>query len=240
MKVTPSKSVNDPPTARAPHEHIICPYCGHAQAPADDCASCRGLFEPLSKQATQNAMGPWRIRDEASPFRPPCSYQTLQSLIKRARIGPDSVISGPTTRQFWARAADTPGVAHLLGQCHHCHTAADPSDALCTDCGASFLVDEDRNFLGLSPVRPLGPQAQPPAPRPTPPLRVDPFAGPPADAPPAAPPRRHSRMPMVILLVALAVALVAIVSAALRAATPGAAPAGSVPDPAATSSPDDK
>ncbi len=220
MRVSNHQSVNDQPPARAPHTSVVCPYCGHAQPPGHDCQACRGLFEPLSKQATQNAMGPWRIRDETAPFRPPCSYKTLVSLIKKGRISPDSIISGPTTRQFWARAADTPGVAHLLGACPHCRAEADPSDALCTDCGASFLIEEDRNHLGLAPIKPLTPGTTPSPAIKKPPavvLAPDPFASLEGGARPTSS-TRPSRMSVVVLMVATAMAAVALLMALLREA----------------------
>ncbi|MGD9692299.1 MAG: hypothetical protein AB7G17_12755 [Phycisphaerales bacterium] len=208
MKVATSKQVNDPPPARAPKASIVCPYCGESQPTADECRSCRGLFEPLSRQATQNAMGPWRIRDEAAPFRPPCSYATLLVLIKKGKITRESVISGPTTRQFWARADETPGISHLFHVCHSCRAAAHPTDAICIDCGASFLAPEDRNALGLAPIRPLTPA---PA-RPSTPAQpsADPFAvvTPGASGVPS-PSARHTRLPVVILIVAVVVAVAA-------------------------------
>ena len=34
---------------------VLCPYCGHAQFGGDRCQACAGLFEPLSRRATQLA-----------------------------------------------------------------------------------------------------------------------------------------------------------------------------------------
>jgi hypothetical protein len=120
-----------------------------------ECDRCRGLFEPLSRQASQNAMGPWYIRDEGNPFRPGCSYATIKALVSRKRIDGETVLRGPPSRQFWLRARNTPGVAHLLGECHACHKPASATAALCTSCGASFEVEDDRQFLGLAEVRAL-------------------------------------------------------------------------------------
>ncbi len=139
--------------------HVICPYCGHTGSHAAECERCRGLFEPLSRQASQNAMGPWYIRDEQNPFRPGCSYATLRMLTLRKRIGLDTILRGPSTRQFWMQARGTPGVAHLLGVCHACGRAVGADDRLCVGCGASFEVEEDRQFLGLAEARPLPGQA---------------------------------------------------------------------------------
>ena len=146
-----------PGTARA--GVAPCPYCGHVQPQRDACIACRGLFEPLSRQATQQAMGPWRVRDDAQPFLPGCSYAIIRSLVAKGRIGADTVLRGPTTRQFWAFARDTPGVAHLLGECHQCHAPAKPADRVCNVCRASFAVPNDRQSLGLNVSDPVAAHA---------------------------------------------------------------------------------
>ena len=134
----------------------VCPYCGHrAGASHEECPECRGLFEPLSRIATQNAMGPWQIRDEANPFRPGCSLDTLRAMIRRGKLTRETVLRGPTTNQFWTRAAEIQGVAHLLGACHACAGKATPSEHFCRTCGASFVAQNDRNWMGLDAVRPL-------------------------------------------------------------------------------------
>lgn len=104
-------------------------------------------------------MGPWFVRDSASPFRPGCSYQTLAALIGRGRVTTSTIIRGPTTRQFWMLARSIPGVAHLLGECHACHTKCNPADKLCVQCGARFEAPDDRQYLGLAEVRLLPGQA---------------------------------------------------------------------------------
>ncbi|MEL7087360.1 MAG: hypothetical protein AAGL98_02780 [Planctomycetota bacterium] len=129
---------------------ILCPYCGHTQAPRDKCVSCGGLFEPLSRRATQIAMGPWTVRDKAQPFRPGCSYEVLKKMIEAGRIGPTTVLRGPTTRQFWSIARNVPGVAHLLGYCHGCGKHV-PKEGLgaCPHCATPFKGVRQRNELGL-------------------------------------------------------------------------------------------
>lgn len=139
----------------------LCPYCGHVSASAKACERCRGVFEPLSRQASQNAMGPWFIRDESNPFLPGFSLATLRQMVRRGRITPDTIIKGPSTRQFWAYARSVPGVAHLLGACHVCRATANADLTSCSACGASFDVPDDREHLGLTPVRLLPGQADP-------------------------------------------------------------------------------
>ncbi len=191
----------------------LCPYCGHGHSLAPgkprplQCEACKGRFEPLSRQATQNAMGPWQIRDPDNPFRPPCSYETIVRLAQRGRITPTTIVRGPTTRQFWSYARDTPGVAAVLGQCHACHTPISPDDRTCPSCEAILRPETDRQQLGLSPkavlpgeappeqiaaiIRPKTPQ---PLPRPTQPAPEAPAApqrpanpAPPTETAPPAP-----------------------------------------------------
>ncbi|MCI0677014.1 MAG: hypothetical protein L0Y42_14725 [Phycisphaerales bacterium] len=134
---------------------VICPYCGETQASLDRCRGCGGLFEPLSRQATHNAMGPWFIRDEQRPFQPGASYETLIKLIERGQVTKYSLLRSPTTKQFWTVARRVPGIAHLLGYCHNCDASVDPGDHGCHACGVPFGAYLDRNFLGLPDIRPL-------------------------------------------------------------------------------------
>ncbi|TVQ64105.1 MAG: hypothetical protein EA379_02590 [Phycisphaerales bacterium] len=149
----------DPAAARA--SAAPCPYCGHVQTPREACIACRGLFEPLSRQATQNSMGPWRVRDESQPFLPGCSYDVIRALAAKGRITSETVIRGPTTRQFWAFARDIPGVAHLLGECHQCHAPAKATDRACAICRAAFAAPTNRQSLGLAGVDPVPTDAPP-------------------------------------------------------------------------------
>jgi len=143
-----------------PAKLLICPYCGETQATSERCTACGGLFEPLSRQATHNAMGPWYIRDPQQPFRPGCSHDTLMTLIDRGVVTRHTIIRGPTTRQFWTIARRVPGVAHRLGVCHACGADVDPTDHGCHACGAAFSVYYDRNFLGVPDIRPMPWEAQ--------------------------------------------------------------------------------
>ncbi|MCA9277648.1 MAG: hypothetical protein H6815_02540 [Phycisphaeraceae bacterium] len=132
---------------------VLCPYCGEISNSPRQCSHCKGLFEPLSRQATQNAMGPWFLHDPIHPFRPGCSFDVIRTMIAKGRITRDTVIRGPTTMQFWSLAGRTPGVAHLLGVCHACNSPTDTNANVCTQCQAPFDVPDDRQYLGLGPVR---------------------------------------------------------------------------------------
>lgn len=131
---------------------VLCPYCGSLSTDNKRCAHCHGYFDILSRQRSQNAMGPWFIRDVSKPFVPGCSYATLVKMTERGKIKPETVIRGPATRQFWTFARNAPGIAHLFGECHACHEPVMPIAKLCPNCKASFVVDEDRQYMGLSPV----------------------------------------------------------------------------------------
>jgi len=132
-----------------------CPYCGAAARGGSACEHCGGRLDPLSRQATQNQMGPWFIRDPQRPFAPGCSYETLVALVRKGRVTTETVIRGPTTLQFWAHARRVPGVAHLLGICHSCQGEASPENVACSNCGASFSHEPDRQRLGLGSVHVL-------------------------------------------------------------------------------------
>lgn len=132
---------------------ILCPYCGNTQTePEDRCAACGGFFDPLSLKVTQQHMGPWFVRDRNNPFRPGCTYEVLVKQIEKGKIKPTTIIRGPTTRQFWSVARHVPGVANLLGYCHHCGTHVEPSAESCSNCGEVFFQPRMRDNLGLAPA----------------------------------------------------------------------------------------
>lgn len=134
---------------------VICPYCGCRTEEAAACSQCNGRFDPLSRQATQNSMGPWWVRDERRANAPGCHFAAIVRLIESGSVGLDTVIRGPTSRQFWMLARHTPGVANRLGVCHNCGKEAGDSEFSCAGCGALFTLEPDRQFLGLGPVREL-------------------------------------------------------------------------------------
>lgn len=129
---------------------VLCPYCGHAQYGGDRCQACSGLFEPLSRRATQLAMGPWQIRDKNQPFRPGFCFAVLKAMAASGKIKATTVMRGPTTRQFWSIARNIPGVSHLVGYCHKCANHVSPSDSRCGACHAIFTEPTERNELGLT------------------------------------------------------------------------------------------
>lgn len=131
----------------------VCPYCGELTTSSERCGGCGGRFDPLSRQASQNEMGPWQIRSERTPFGPGCSYQRLCLLIEKGKVTADTILRGPSTHQFWMPARRVPGVANRLGMCHSCGGPAEAGDFSCSRCGAHFAVTGDRQHLGLAPHR---------------------------------------------------------------------------------------
>ena len=148
------------PTVLTPQK-VLCPYCGQISADPRRCDACRGFFDPLSRQATQNAMGPWFIKDDVSPWRPGCSIETLREMVRRGKVTRDTILRGPGTKQFWNFAGRTPSIANLLGVCHNCRVTVKPDDYSCKSCGAVFTPDADRQHLGLAPVHFLPGEASP-------------------------------------------------------------------------------
>ena len=173
---------------------VTCPYCGQTQHESARCNACGGFFEPLSRDATQLAMGPWFIRDEAKPFMPGFSAEVLRHQAMSGRIKADTILRGPTTNQFWLPAAKVPGVSRLLGHCHACAASVAPHAKQCPKCAADLTLPEEVDKLGLkfttdqaraqaqrdaaaqreqAPPKPAAPRAAPPSPAsmpsPTPP-----------------------------------------------------------------------
>ncbi|MBO6513905.1 MAG: hypothetical protein JJ974_08080 [Phycisphaerales bacterium] len=132
---------------------LICPFCGSLTSDTGRCHDCHARFDPLSRQASQNEMGPWFVRDQSMPYRPGCNYSTIKKLVEGGSIEQNSVIRGPGTRQFWMLAKHTPGVAQLFGVCHHCGAEVAKDAFGCSACGESFSVDRDRQHLGLGAAR---------------------------------------------------------------------------------------
>ncbi|MAY74269.1 MAG: hypothetical protein CMJ31_05995 [Phycisphaerae bacterium] len=140
-------------TAGASSPPPVCPYCGATSDGAGPCAACGGTPDEMSRQATQNEMGPWYIRDTSRPFLPGCRFETIARYVRAERVTPETVIRGPTTRQFWRRAASAPGVARLFGLCHSCGGSINPNAVACARCGAELDPTHERESLGLGAVR---------------------------------------------------------------------------------------
>lgn len=244
----PSPSLAVGPNGRGA---ILCPYCGHIQSMADQCERCKGLFEPLSRQATQNQMGPWQVRSEKNPFAPGCSYDKLKDMVGKGKINRATVVRGPSTRQFWSLACNTPGVAVLLGECHNCHAAVNPDDYMCPTCSAVLTCSTERQHLGLGPVKLLPGDAPPheiasnasarlfqrpeaPAAQIDPPLNGAP-SGPTIAARRRA--RRHAESTRALIAGAVILALIGFTVLAVKAANRARAPLTTTPPPPAETPP---
>jgi hypothetical protein len=74
-------------------------------------------------------------------------------MVQKGRVRPETIVRGPTTRQFWMRADRTPGVSVLLGVCHACAAPVRADQAACASCNAELHVaPTDRQHLGLAPM----------------------------------------------------------------------------------------
>ncbi len=153
----PRPRVRPVPTPRM----VLCPFCGGLSPDLEQCTTCKGRFDPLSRQASQNAMGPWFIRNEDNSFAPGCSFETIRTLIARGRILPNTIVRGPTTNQFWTLAKRAPSIANLFGVCHNCQGGVEEGEFACGSCGAPFRPEGDRQHMGLAPLQHLPGQAPP-------------------------------------------------------------------------------
>lgn len=136
---------------------ILCPYCGSRQAFGTACEACGGRFDAWSLSATQNDMGAWFVRDSKRPHFVGCSYDTLVAAIRAGEIGRDSIVRGPSTRQFWTVARRAAGLAHLFGRCHGCQGPVTQEKPECAACGTAPLDWQDRNYFGLPPIETVAP-----------------------------------------------------------------------------------
>jgi len=134
---------------------ILCPYCGRMQPVASACSECSGRFDLWSLRATQNDMGAWFVRNSSRPHFVGCSYATLLALVRAGEVGRDTVVRGPSTRQFWTVARRVPGLAHLFGRCHGCQGPVTADSPVCAACGAEPFVERDRNLFGLASIEPV-------------------------------------------------------------------------------------
>jgi hypothetical protein len=137
----------------------LCPYCGSEVAnagggPQNRCPSCLAYLDQLSREVTRRHMGPWSIRDAERPHYPGVAFEVLAALAERGDLTPSSVVRGPGTGQFWARAGSVPGVARLVGVCHACGASVRRSDDRCGRCGEGLRVAYERDRLGLEAVAP--------------------------------------------------------------------------------------
>ncbi|MCH2160581.1 MAG: hypothetical protein MK085_01770 [Phycisphaerales bacterium] len=134
---------------------VICPYCGAAQTAGSRCGACGAGFDAETRLETQNRMGPWFIRDPDRLFQAGYSYEQMVATITAGAIGRYTVVRGPTTGQLWTVARKTPGLAHLLGDCHVCNAKVPDGATRCPDCHTVFGAWLDRNHLGLPEIHTL-------------------------------------------------------------------------------------
>lgn len=154
----------EPKPNRVPEaEPVVCPFCGESRPGGgpERCGACGAFTDPLSRQATQNEMGPWFIRDPGHPFRPGCRLETIERWVRTGKVTEGTVLRGPSTHQNWTRADRTPGIARLLGLCHACHGRVTNDEVICRSCGTGLTAERDRQHLGLAAIRAIPGRARP-------------------------------------------------------------------------------
>ena len=112
-----------------------CAYCGQV-IPRDSprCPHCRTAFSAAVRQAYREAVGPWFYLVAKNPSGRGVTFETLVKLVEKGRVKADSIVRGPTTRQDWLYAAETPRLSKYLGLCPHCFGEATPDLTYCTHC----------------------------------------------------------------------------------------------------------
>jgi len=147
------------PVQRTPQHILVCPYCGDCQPPAQECRACGGCFDEWSLKATQNDMGCWFVRDSRRPHFVGFSLEALVGAIRAGEVGMNTIVRGPTTRQFWTVARRVPGIAHYFGRCYACQAPVTEERPGCVHCGARPPAVFDRNQLGLPSIDRVAPPA---------------------------------------------------------------------------------
>jgi len=140
------------PDGAAGPEGRVCPRCGAVYAGGHEgmaCPECGLVDSPIDRQRVHNEMGPWAVRIGGGGGRSLVSFDRLTGLIDAGTVGASTPVRGPTTRQFWRRASEVPGVAVYLGRCHACGALVDRIEDECPSCAAALHPPHDRQMLGL-------------------------------------------------------------------------------------------
>ncbi len=152
-----NESVGGDSLSQSSPRALLCPYCGHTQAPGFECDQCGGCFDEWSLRATQDDMGAWYVRDSQRPHFVGFSYEALLAAVEAGELGMHAIVRGPTTRQFWTIARRVPGLAHVFGRCFACQSPVQPRAPKCGCCGAEPFAQQDRNFFGLPSIERVAP-----------------------------------------------------------------------------------
>lgn len=133
---------------------LVCPVCGETQQETSVCRVCSNSLDTDGLLYAEGSIGPWWVRDKNQPFLPGMTYDHLAEMANTGKLERHSIIRGPTTRQLWKVARRVPGIAHLLGRCHHCGEHVESKARHCESCNTQFLTYRDRNNFGVDTALP--------------------------------------------------------------------------------------
>ena len=131
----------------------VCPFCGAMNSkPGSACPRCTLEDTPAARSATKVRIGPWYVLQSRNPAAPGMKFQTLQLLVRKGFVTPQSVVRSPTTSQLWQSAAKVKGLSREFGLCYACGGEIGPCEALCPHCNRSqSLPSEVDALLDLPP-----------------------------------------------------------------------------------------
>jgi hypothetical protein len=111
------------------------------------CARCTLEDTPAARSATKVRIGPWYVLQSRNPAAPGMKFQTLQLLIRKGFVTPQSVVRSPTTSQLWQSAAKVKGLSREFGLCYSCGREIGPCEALCPHCNRSQSLPSEVDAL---------------------------------------------------------------------------------------------
>jgi hypothetical protein len=126
----------------------VCPFCGETNSkPGKPCPRCTLEDTPATRKATKVRIGPWYVLQSRNPAAPGMKFQTLQLLIRKGFVTPQSVVRSPTTSQLWQSAAKVKGLSREFGLCYSCSGEISSGDAVCPHCNRSQSLPSEVDAL---------------------------------------------------------------------------------------------
>ena len=87
------------------------------------CSNCKLPQDFNTRRKIKALTGPWFLYDRNNPSVPGVNWEKFSRMIDAGKIGPTSVVRGPTTGGLWRYAAAAQAVATRMGLCHACSGA---------------------------------------------------------------------------------------------------------------------
>jgi hypothetical protein len=126
----------------------VCPFCGVMNhKPGLACPRCTLEDTPEARSATKVRIGPWYVLQSRNPAAPGMKFQTLQLLIRKGFVTPQSVVRSPTTNQLWQSAAKVKGLSREFGLCYSCGGEMSNAELLCPHCNRSQALPTEVDAL---------------------------------------------------------------------------------------------